>query len=248
MNASKNRIALITGAGRGIGRCIAGKLADSGATVIVTDLDGDSAIETAAELGQAHRGYALDVADQTAAAALTESLVTELGRIDILVNNAGWDKLEPFVDSQPDTWHKVVNINLFGVINLSHAVVPHMIANGYGRVINIASDAGRVGSSGEAVYSAAKGGVIAFTKTLAREVARYPITANAVCPGPTDTHLLQDVAQGNEKLISSLECAIPKRRLGRPADIAHAVAFFAADDSEFITGQTLSVSGGLTMV
>jgi 2-hydroxycyclohexanecarboxyl-CoA dehydrogenase len=169
------------------------------------------------------------------------------GRIDVLVNNAGWDRAGPFVDSDPADWDKVIGINLYGVLHTSHLVLPIMAGQGGGRVVNLASDAGRVGSSGEAVYSAAKGGVIAFTKTCAREMARHGITVNCVCPGPTDTALFAEFAGDDPKLREALTKAIPLRRLAQPSDLAGAVAFLASDEAAYITGQTLSVSGGLSM-
>jgi 2-hydroxycyclohexanecarboxyl-CoA dehydrogenase len=172
---------------------------------------------------------------------------SSLGPVDILVNNAGIEKIEPFLDSSEETWDRILAVNLKGVFNCCHVIVPGMIERGRGNVVNIGSDAGKVGSSGEAVYSATKGGVIAFTKTLAREVARHGINVNCVCPGPTDTALLDQVAEASQKLYDSLAKAIPLRRLGQPADVAGAVAFLASDEASFITGQALSVSGGLTM-
>jgi 2-hydroxycyclohexanecarboxyl-CoA dehydrogenase len=168
--------------------------------------------------------------------------------VEIVVNNAGWDELRPFLETDEDFWDRVIEINLKGCLRVTRTVVPGMVERGWGRVINIGSDAGRVGSSLEAVYSGAKGGVIAFTKTLAREVARSGVTANAVCPGPTRTPMLEAMAEaGGEKLVQSLTRAVPMRRLGEPEDVAAAVAFLASEQAGFITGQTLSVSGGLTM-
>jgi 2-hydroxycyclohexanecarboxyl-CoA dehydrogenase len=189
----------------------------------------------------------VDVTSLQSARAMVQAVVGRFGRVDVLVNNAGWDKVEPFINNTEDTWDKVLAINLRGQVNCARAALDDMMARQRGRIINIASDAGRVGSSGECVYGAAKGGVIAFTKGLAREVARYKITVNCVCPGPTDTPLFAQVAAGNPKLAEALQKAIPFRRLARPEDIANAVVFFALDASEYITGQTLSVSGGLTM-
>jgi 2-hydroxycyclohexanecarboxyl-CoA dehydrogenase len=171
----------------------------------------------------------------------------QFGRIDVLVNNAGWDKAGPFVDSDPADWDRVIAINLFGVLHTSKAVLPVMIGQKSGSVVNLASDAGRVGSSGEAVYSAAKGGVIAFTKATAREMARHQVNANCVCPGPTDTALFASMGGDDPKLREALTRAIPFRRLAQPTDLANMVAFFASDEASYITGQTVSVSGGLTM-
>ena len=174
--------------------------------------------------------------------------VTEkFGRIDVLVNNAGWDKVGPFVDSDEADWDRVIAINLYGVLNTSKAVLPIMAAQGHGHVVNLGSDAGRVGSSGEAVYSAAKGAVIAFSKATAREMARHQVNVNCICPGPTDTPLFASIGGDNPKLREALTKAIPFRRLADPSDLANAVAFFASDEAAYITGQTVSVSGGLTM-
>ncbi len=248
MGRMDDRTVLVTGAGRGIGRATALRLAGEGARVAVTDLDGDTAAATAAELGGAGTAYALDVADPDAVHDTVERVRGDLGRIDVLINNAGWDKVGAFVDSDPADWDRIVRINLFGVLHTAHAVVPNLIAQGSGTVVNLASEAGRVGSSGEAVYSAAKGGVIAFTKTLAREVARHGVNVNCVCPGPTDTALFADVVEGNDRLRDALVKAIPFRRLARPEDVAATVAFLASPDADYLTGQTVSVSGGLSML
>jgi 2-hydroxycyclohexanecarboxyl-CoA dehydrogenase len=176
-----------------------------------------------------------------------QDVVTTFGGVDVLVNNAGIDKIERFIDSTPETWRRIIEVNLVGTITMTRAVLDSMLERGSGRLIHIASDAGRVGSSGEVVYSATKGGVIAFAKGLAREVSSKGITSNVICPGPTDTALLDQVAEANEKLYQGLSRAIPMRRIGQPTDIAPAVAFLAGDGASFITGQTLSVSGGLTM-
>ncbi|WP_020497987.1 SDR family NAD(P)-dependent oxidoreductase [Sciscionella marina] len=240
-----DKVAIVTGAGRGIGLAIAEKFAGEGARVVAADLDEASATACAAAVGGL--GIRADVTDPDSVAALLERVTSEHGRIDVLVNNAGWDKAGPFVESDPADWERAVRINLFGVLNTCHAALPLMIGQRHGTVINIGSDAGRVGSSGEAVYSAAKGGIIAFTKTIARELARYGVTANCVSPGPTDTALFDAVTEGNERLREALTKAIPLRRLAEPADLANAVAFLASAEAGYITGQTVSVSGGLTM-
>lgn len=247
MPALTDRIIIVTGAASGIGRGIATRLAADGATVVVADLDRAKAEAAAADLGNGSIGLAVDVTDRAKVDAMTAAVIDRFGRIDTLVNNAGWDKVEPFMDSTPDTWDRVVQINLFGTLHCSQSALRYMLEAGSGQVISIGSDAGRVGSSGEAVYAAAKGGIIAFTKTLAREVARAGITANCVCPGPADTPLFASISEGNPKLRTALEKAIPMRRLAQPEDLANAVAFFARPDSNYVTGQTLSVSGGLTM-
>ena len=239
------KIAIVTGAGQGIGRGIAEKLAAEGATVVVTDVNEATAKETA----QAIDGVRIraDVTSRESVEAMVEQVHRQFGRIDVLVNNAGWDKAGPFVDSDPADWDRVIAINLYGVLHTCKAVLPVMAEQGSGSVVNLASDAGRVGSSGEAVYSAAKGGVIAFTKAVAREMARHGVNANAVCPGPTDTALFASMGGDNPKLREALTKAIPFRRLAQPADLANVVAFLASDEASYVTGQTVSVSGGLTM-
>ena len=246
MRGLLEKVVLVTGAGRGMGKSIAERLAAEGARVAVTDVDEKSAVSTAAALDGA-AGFRLDITDAGEVTSRIEEIVAALGPIDALVNNAGWDKLALFLDTDEDLWDRLIDINLRGPIRMTKAVLPQMIERQRGRIVNISSDAGRVGSTGEAVYSACKAGIIGFGKTVAREVARFGITVNTVCPGPTDTALLEEVAQGNEKVIESLKRAIPMRRIGLPEDIAGAVAFMVSDDAGFITGQTLSVSGGLTM-
>jgi 2-hydroxycyclohexanecarboxyl-CoA dehydrogenase len=242
------KVVFITGSGRGIGRAIAARFVAEDARVAVADLDKDTATETAATLGEAARAVHLDVTDRASVWAAVEETEAVLGPIDVLVNNAGWDKVTAFVETDEELWDQIIAINLKGVLHCSRAILPGMIGRRAGRVVNISSDAGRVGSSGESVYSATKAGIIGFTKTLAREVARHGITVNAVCPGPTETPLLAEiVGEGNDGYIEALKRQIPLRRLGRPDDVAGAVAFLASDDAGFITGQTLSVSGGLTM-
>lgn len=248
MHGLQGKVALVTGAGRGIGRAIARRLAAEGATVVATDLDAGSAREAAAEIGGTAIGLGMDVTDAVSIGAAVAAADHHFGRIDALVNNAGWDKVEPFVQSTEETWDKVLAINLRGPIACTRAVLDGMIARRAGRIVSISSDAARVGSTGEAVYAAAKAGIIGFSKTLARELARYRINVNVVCPGPTDTPLLQGIAAETPKIAEALKRAVPFGRLAEPDEIAAAVAFFASDDAAFITGQTLSVSGGLTMV
>ncbi|MCL6632645.1 MAG: SDR family oxidoreductase [Alicyclobacillus herbarius] len=244
------KVAVVTGGGQGIGRAIAWRLADRGLAVVIADVDPDLAAGTAAEIraaGGEALAQACDVC-RTADVVRTRDVVLErFGRWDVLVNNAGWDKVEPFLESEEQTWRRVLEVNLLGTIRCTHQALPVMMKAGYGRIVNIGSDAGRVGSTGEAVYSAAKGGIIAFTKTIAREMAQHGITANTVCPGPTQTALLQDVAAANPRLVEAMTKAVPMRRLGEPEDIAAAVSFLISEDAGYITGQTLSVSGGLTM-
>jgi 2-hydroxycyclohexanecarboxyl-CoA dehydrogenase len=244
MGGLNDKIAIVTGGGQGIGRAISEKLAAEGATVVVTDLVGQNASQTADGLPGAI-AIGVDVTDRQAVQAAADQILQLFGRVDVLVNNAGWDKASAFVDSDPDDWDRAIAVNLYGVLHTCKAVLPIMAAQGSGAVVNLGSDAGRVGSSGEAVYSAAKGGVIAFTKSLAREMARHQVRVNCVCPGPTDTALFASFA--GPKLREALTKAIPFRRLGQPADVANVVAFLASDEAAFVTGQTVSVSGGLTM-
>jgi 2-hydroxycyclohexanecarboxyl-CoA dehydrogenase len=240
------RVAMVTGGARGIGRGIALALATGGRKVAVADLLEDEAAATAEEAGGIAVG--LDVTDSGSVAAAVERIEQELGPVDVLVNNAGWDEARPFLETDEPFWDRVIEINFKGGLRTTRAVLPGMVERGWGRVVNIGSDAGRVGSSLESVYSGAKGGVIAFTKTIAREVARSGVTANVVCPGPTKTAFLDRIAgEGGERLVESLTRAVPMRRLGEPEDVAAAVAFLASDEAGYITGQTLSVSGGLTM-
>ncbi|MBS4216514.1 MULTISPECIES: SDR family NAD(P)-dependent oxidoreductase [Neobacillus] len=245
------RIAFVTGAGSGIGREIAKLLASRGMDLIVADINKEGAAETVAQIKE-NDGEAVavhcDVTSLESVKNAVQESVEAYGKIDVLVNNAGWDKVEPFLKSEPDTWKKIIDINLMGHIHTCKEILPLMIENGFGKVVNIASDAARVGSSGEAVYSAAKGGVVALTKTLAREMARHKININCVAPGPSDTPLFQEIGSYNEGIASALEKAIPFRRLAQPQDIAGAVAYFVSDDAGYVTGQTLSVSGGLTML
>ena len=249
---SRERSALVTGGGRGIGRAIARALAADGRVVAVADLDEGGARETASMISSGGgRAYAvrIDVTDGDSVSAGVERARAELGPIEIVVNNAGWDELAPFLETDEPFWDRIIEVNFKGCLRVTRAVLPAMVEGGWGRVVNIGSDAGRVGSSSESVYAGAKAGVIAFTKTIAREVARSGVTANSVCPGPTRTPLLEGMASGErgDKLISALKRAVPMRRLGQPEDVAAAVVFLAAEQAGYITGQTLSVSGGLTM-
>jgi 2-hydroxycyclohexanecarboxyl-CoA dehydrogenase len=245
-------VAVITGAARGIGFAIANAVATSGAAIAVCDLEEDAAAAAAKEIATAHGvtavGVRVDIASSADVRAAVAHIEGALGPITALVNNAGIDVIKPFVDSTEDEWDRIIAVNLRGTIGVCRAVLDGMIERKHGRIVSIASDAGRVGSSGEAVYSATKGGVIAFSKTLAREVARHGVTVNCVCPGPTETALLGQVAEFSQKLYEGLARAIPLGRTAQPCDIAPAVAFLISDGAAYITGQTLSVSGGLTMV
>jgi 2-hydroxycyclohexanecarboxyl-CoA dehydrogenase len=243
----EGRNALVTGAARGIGAGIARALAAAGARVALADVAADSVREVAEGLGKRGLPIVMDVSDARSVRAGVAEAEARLGPLDVLVNNAGVDTIAPFVETAEAVWDRLWAVNLKGTLLTTRAVLDGMIARKRGRIVSIGSDAGRVGSTGEAVYSATKGGVIAFSKSLAREVARHGITVNCVCPGPTDTALLEQVREYDEKLHASLARAIPLRRLGKPEDVAAAVAFLASDDAAYITGQTLSVSGGLTM-
>jgi len=252
MKRLQDRVVLVTGGSRGIGRAISLRLAEEGAKVAIADILESDAAQVVAEItkngGQA-MSIMTDVANLDQVRNCVQKITEAWGQVDVLVNNAGWDKLEPFVESKPETWDKVIAINLKGPINFCHAVIPQMITRKAGKIISISSDAGRVGSTGEAVYSACKAGIIGFTKTLARELARAKINVNVVCPGPTETPLLKGITGGESgaKVIDAMTRAVPFRRLGQPEEIAAAVAFFASPDADFVTGQVLSVSGGLTM-
>ena len=246
------RVALVTGAGRGIGRAIALRLARDGMALGILDLDGTTAAAVAAEVtaagGRAHAAAA-DIADVAGVRFAVAGMETALGPVEVLVNNAGWERLALFVESEPALWDRLIAVNLRGVLNVTHTVVGGMVQRGRGRIVSISSDAGRVGSTGEAVYAACKAGLLGFTKSLAREVARHGVTVNAVCPGPTDTALLASVMEGERgaKILAGMKRAIPLGRLAEPEDVAGAVAYLVSDEAGYVTGQTLSVSGGLTM-
>ena len=254
MKGLSGKVVIVTGGAGGIGAAICHRLAQEGANIAIFDLNIAAAQAVVADIlnqniGQAHE-YKVDITDAQEVQATVLAVEQKQGPIDVLINNAGWDHGARFLDTDPTLWQKIIAINLLGPLNLHKSVLKLMSARGKGRVINIASDAGRVGSSGEAVYSACKGGMIAFTKTMAREMARKQININVVCPGPTDTALFRDFAgegESADKLKAALTKAIPFGRLGQPDDLAGAVCFLASDDAAFITGQVLSVSGGLTM-
>jgi len=231
MRGLKGKTAIVTGGAAGIGAAIVERLRAEGTHVVIFDLKGDKPV---------------DITDYEAVG----KAVAAAGPVDILVNNAGWDMFKPFLKSDPAFWQKIISINLVGAMNMLHHVLPGMVARGGGKVVSVASDAGRVGSSGEAVYSACKGGIIALTKTLARELASKGVRLNTVCPGLTETNMLAEFMKGAgnpDKLAEAYRRAIPIGRLGKPEDIPGAILFLASDDAEFITGQTISVSGGLTM-
>lgn len=253
MKGLKNKVVVVTGAAGVIGSAIARRFAEAGAKIGVFDIDDEGGRRTARQL-DALGGQGLfrrvDITDYEAVRYAVAELESALGSVDVLVNNAGWDRFQPFVETTPKDWDKLIAVNLRGPLHLHHAIVPGMISRGAGRIVNISSDAARVGSSGEAIYSACKGGIIAFSKTLAREVARQRITVNVVCPGPTDTPILRSFVEegaAGDKVYKALERAIPFKRIGQGEDIAGVVAFLASDEANYITGQVISVSGGLTM-
>jgi len=243
-----DRVAVVTGSASGIGKATAEALAGEGATVCIGDIAADKGEAVAAELrakGRQAEYFSLDLTDRDSIAKFAAAVLKRFGRVDILVNGAGWGKTVPFVDSDDAFWEKVINLNFIGPMRLTKALLPQMFERKYGRVVSVSSDAGRVGSLGETVYSGAKAGLIGFSKGLAREGARYNVTVNVVCPGPTDTPLLAAVP---EKYRDAFIKAIPMRRFGQPAEVAEAIVFFAGGNAGYITGQVLSVSGGLTMV
>jgi 2-hydroxycyclohexanecarboxyl-CoA dehydrogenase len=252
MRGLKDRTVVVTGGANGIGAAIARRLAEEGCAVGILDLDaaaGEKLVGEIAAGGGRASLFGVDITDYDAVTRAIDSFEATVGPVALLVNNAGWDRAVSFLDSTPDFWRKVVDINLFGPLNVNHVVLRGMAARGFGRVVNIASDAGRVGSSGEAVYSACKGGIIAFTKTAARELVGKGVIVNTICPGPTDTAILRSFLDGPDgtRIAEGLKRAIPMRRLGVPEDYPGLVAFLLSDDAAYITGQTISVSGGLTM-
>jgi 2-hydroxycyclohexanecarboxyl-CoA dehydrogenase len=251
VSAVDQDVAVVTGGGGAIGAAVCHRLAATGRPVVVIDLESAAAQRVAGELaGEGHRGVALDVADTEAVREAVASVEAEVGPIGALINVAGWDRFVPFVDTTPEFWERVIAVNYRGTLNTMHAVLPHMIDRQRGRIVSVASDAARVGSSLESIYAGAKGAVISFSKSVAREVARYGITVNVVCPGPTDTPLIRGMADelgSGERFVDALTRAIPMRRLATADDVAPAIVFLASADAGFITGQTLSVSGGLTM-
>lgn len=253
MQKFEGKTVVVTGGGGGIGGATCRRFAQEGARVAVLDRSLEAAEQVAAQIrdsgGQA-AAFACDITDRAAVNAAVAAVEAQLGEIDVLVNNAGWDVFRPFLKTEPAQWEQLIAINLTGALHMHHAVLPGMAARKRGRIVNIASDAARVGSSGEAVYAACKGGLVSFSKTIAREHARHGITVNVVCPGPTETALFEDYKQGAgnpEKLLEAFQRSIPLGRIGRPDDLPGAVLFFASDDATYVTGQVLSVSGGLTM-
>ncbi len=250
MKGLAGKTAIVTGGGGGLGSAICARLAEEGCTVGIFDLNLEAAQKVAADVGENAAAYAVDISDQAAVMAGVAAFEDACGPTDILVNNAGWDKVGNFLETDKDLWEKIVNINLWGPLHMTHAVASGMSERGQGKIITISSDAARVGSSGEGIYSACKGGMVAFSKTLARELARNNINVNVVCPGPSDTAILNDfIGEGEmgQKIYQGLTRAIPFKRLGQPEDFGGIVAFLASEEANYITGQVISVSGGLTM-
>jgi len=238
---------VVTGGASGIGRATAIRLAQEGCAVGIFDLDeeGAAATKSMCPPGGIISAYKVDIVDYSQVEDAVRRFESEVGPIGLLANVAGWDRAAPFIESDVELWHKIIAINLYGPLNVQHVIAKGMAQRKFGRIVNVASDAGRVGSSGEAVYSACKGGIASFTKTYARELARSGVTLNVVCPGPTDTPLFRSF--GDQKLADALLRAIPMGRLGQPDDCAGMIAFLLSDDAKYMTGQTVSVSGGLTM-
>jgi len=253
MRGLKDKVVVVTGGAGGIGAALCRRFVGEGAKVAVCDIRFDAAKALADELargGEIARAYGPDITEDVAVRKAVAQVEAELGPVDVLVNNAALNRPGPFIDSEPAHWHLMIGNNLVGPLNMHHAVLQGMTRRSRGRIVNVASDAGRVGAPNEAVYAACKGGLIAFSKTMARELARFQITVNAVCPGPTETQLFRDVAgegEQGERFRAGLIARIPLGRMGQPEDVVGAVCFLASEDSAFITGQVLSVSGGLTM-
>ena len=250
MKGLQGKTAIVTGGGGGLGTAICKRLAEAGCNVGVFDLNLEAATETANSIGEKAAAFDVDISDFEAVKAAVSACEARFGPTDILVNNAGWDKVGNFLQTDKALWEKIVGINLWGPLHMTHAVASGMAERGHGKIITIASDAARVGSTGEGVYSACKGGMVAFSKTLARELARNNVNVNVVCPGPSDTAILNDfIGEGEmgQKIYEGLKRAIPFKRLGQPEDFGGIVAFLASDEADYITGQVISVSGGLTM-
>ena len=252
MRGLKDRTVLVTGGANGIGAAIARRLAEEGCAVGILDLDAATGETLVAEIkaaGGRASLHTLDITDYDAVARAVEGFEASVGPVAFLVNNAGWDRAQSCLDTTPEFWRKIVAINLFGPLNVNHVVLRGMAARGFGRVVNIASDAGRVGSSGEAVYSACKGGIVAFTKTVARELVGKGVILNTLCPGPTDTAILRSFLEGPDgaRIAEGLKRAIPMRRLGVPEDYPGLVAFLLSDRAAFITGSELVVDGGQSL-
>ncbi len=247
------KVAIVTGGSRGIGRAIGLTLAKQGADIAIADIleqDGEDTVTEIKKIGKRAIFIRTDLTKKDSIDKMVIKVLQTFSKVDILVNNAGWDRIELFINNSPEFWDKIIDINYKHQIYTTRAVLDHMIEKKFGRIVNIGSDSGRAGSTGEAVYSGCKGALIAFTKTMARELARFNITVNCVCPGPTETPLIEEMKKDElgSKVLSAMDKIIPLGRLAAPQDIANAVAYFASDEANYITGQTLSVSGGLTMI
>ncbi|NVD36319.1 SDR family NAD(P)-dependent oxidoreductase [Marinobacter lutaoensis] len=253
MRGLEGKTVIVTGGGGGIGRAVCQRFAEEGCQVAVLDRDVQAARATAEGIqarGGRARAYGADITDYAAITDTVAAIESDLGTPGVLVNNAGFDRFAPFLKTDPGLWDQLIAVNLTGALNMHHVVLPRMVAAGGGKVVNVASDAARVGSSGEAVYAACKAGLVGFSKTVARELASKNVCLNVVCPGPTDTALLQGVAASApnpEKLLEAFRNAVPMKRLAQPEDYPGIIALLASDDANFITGQVISVSGGLTM-
>lgn len=253
MKRFEGKTVIVTGGGGGIGGAACRRFALEGGKLAVFDMNIEAAQRVASDIvaaGGLAAAFRCDITDRAEVDAALAGAEEQLGPVDVLINNAGWDVFKPFTKTVPAEWERLISVNLIGALHMHHAILPGMAARKRGRIVNIASDAARNGSSGEAVYAACKGGLVAFSKTIAREHARHGITVNVVCPGPTDTALFAEYKQGAsnpEKLIEAFTRAIPLGRIGHPEDLPGAILFLASDDASFITGQVLSVSGGLTM-
>lgn len=245
------KVAIVTGGGSGIGREVVLRLSKLGAKLVIVDINEDAANAVAAEIkdeGSEVLVVKTDICDYDQVVKMAEKANEHFGKIDVLVNNAAWDKIQPFMDTTPDLWYRLLDINLKGPIHVTRAVLEFMIKQETGgTIVNVASDAAKVGSSGESVYSAAKGGVMSFTKSIAREVTRYKIRVNCICPGPTETPLLAEITETMPKIVEAIKKAVPMRRLARPEEQANGIVWLASDEASYITGQTLSINGGLNM-
>ena len=250
MNFS-GKIAIVTGGGSGIGRATVLKLSGLGAKIALVDINEEAANHVANEVKEAGSDALViktDISNYEQVQEMAKRVNDRFGKIDVLVNNAAWDKIQPFMDTTPDLWYRLIDINLKGPIHVTRAVLEYMTRQETGgAIVNVVSDAAKVGSTGETVYSAAKGGVYSFTKSLAREMARYKIRVNCTCPGPTDTPLLDDVKKTMPNVVQSIEKSIPMRKIATPGQQANAIVWLASDESDYITGQALSVNGGLNM-
>lgn len=247
----EGKTAVVTGGGSGIGRATVLKFASLGADVAVVDINEENAakvVSEVTELGRKAVAVKTDISDYSQVRDMAAKVADVFGKIDILVNNAAWDKIQPFMETTPELWYRLIDINLKGPIHVTRAVLEHMIAQGQGgAIVNVASDAAKVGSTGEAVYSAAKGGIYSFTKSVAREMARYGIRINCTCPGPTDTPLLEDVKRTMPKVVQAIEKAVPLKRIAKPEEQANVIVWLASEEASYITGQAVSVNGGLNM-